>query len=145
MICSDICKSLLHYFRLLYVRNASGLIRDSARLLHILLVLVIVVWWSNRTITGFIIYNSKFKGSLVLSRNFCMKTVTNVTTDRFHITHPTDSMHNIHAIIINGFLYDVVLFTCYFTAIKTRYDNMTHIEYCFITPTFCTKEKIWYF
>ena len=108
---------------MLYVRNASGLIKDNARLLHILLVLGIVVWWSNRTITGFIIYNTKFKGSYILSRNFCMKTVTNVTTDRFHFTHPTDSMHNIHAILINGFLYDVVMFACYFTAIKTRYDN----------------------
>ena len=111
------------YFRLLYVRNASGLIRDKARLLHILLVLAIVVWMSKRTITGLIVYDSKFKGFLILSRNFCMKTQTNVTTERFHNTHPTDSMHNIHILLINGFIYDVVLFSCYFTALKTRYDN----------------------
>ena len=100
-----------------------------------------MAWISNRTITGFIVYDSKFKGHLILSRNFCMKIVTNVTTDRFQITHPTDSMHNIHILILNGFIYDVVLYYCYFTTLKTRYDNWPNNTFSIITPTFILPRK----
>ena len=99
----------LCFLRMMYVRNASGLIRDRARLLHIILILFIVVWMSNRNITGMIVQRVRFKGHLILSRNICMKTNTTAATDKFNIP-----------VYINGFIYDVVLTSSYFIALKNR-------------------------
>ena len=74
----------------MYVRNASGLVRDGARLLHILMILSIVIWISNRNIIGILIlYSSKGlrnHGYIMLSRNICTKANTTVLSDKFHIS-----------------------------------------------------------
>ena len=99
----------LSFSRMMYVRNASGLIRDRARLLHIILILFIVVWMSNRNFMGIIVHSVRYKGHLILSKNICMKTNTTVETDKFNIP-----------VSINGFIYDVVLTSSYFIALKNR-------------------------
>ena len=99
----------LSFSRMMYVRNASGLIRDRARLLHIILILFIVVWISNRNFMGIIAHSVRYKGHVILSKNICMKTNTTVETDKFNIP-----------VSINGFIYDVVLTSSYFIALKNR-------------------------
>ena len=100
----------------MYVRNASGLVRDGAKLLHILLILFIVIWNSNRIIVhNLILHSSKGyrrHGYLMISRNICMKANTTALTDEFQISTHT-----------NGFLYEVVMTYCYFLAVKTGYDR----------------------
>ena len=94
------------------MRNASGLVRDGARLLHLLVILFIVIWVSRRTIIGILIlYSSKGlrrQGFIILSRNICMKANTTVLTDNFQILNH-----------INGFLYGLVLTYCYVIAVNT--------------------------
>ena len=104
----------LSFSRMMYVRNASGLIRDRARLLHIILILFIVVWMSNRNFMGIIVHSTRYKGHLILSKNICMKTNTTVETDEFNI--PVSTI----PVSINGFIYDVVLTSSYFIALKNR-------------------------
>ena len=97
--------------RLMYVRNASGLVRDGAKLLHILVILFLVIYFSNRNIMQIIIRNSsKGNGSKEhYARNICMKAATPVLSDKFLISA-----------YVNGFLYDLVLTLCYFMALKAR-------------------------
>ena len=104
----------LSFSRLMYVRNAMGLIRDRARLLHIILILFIVVWMSNRNFMGIIAHRVRNTGHLILSKNICMKTNTTVETDEFNI--PVSTI----PVSINGFIYDVVLTSSYFIALKNR-------------------------
>ena len=100
----------------MYVRNASGLVRDGAKLLHILLILFIVIWNSNRIIVTILILHStkgyRRHGYVMISRNICMKANTTALTDEFQILTHT-----------NGFLFEVVMTYCYFLAVKTGYDQ----------------------
>ena len=99
--------------RLMYVRNASGLVMDGAKLLHILVILFLVIYFSNRNIFQIIIRNSS-KGSNY-TRNICMKTTTPVLPAKFLISA-----------YIHGFLYDLVLTFCYLIALKERYKQIFH-------------------
>ena len=107
-------KGLVVNCRLTYVRNASGLVRDGARLLHTLVILFIVIWISHRNIAGILIlYSSKelrSQGFIILSRNICTKANTTVLTYKFQTVF-----------FINGFLYGLAMTFCYFIALKTRY------------------------
>ena len=107
-------KDLIVSYRLMYVRNASGLVRDGARLLHILVILFIVIWISHRNIAGILIlYSSKglrSQGFIILSRNICTKANTTVLTHKFQTFF-----------FINGFLYGLAMTACYLIALKTRY------------------------
>ena len=104
----------LSFSRMMYVRNASGLVRDRARLLHIILILFIVVWMSNRNFIGIIAHRVRNKGHLILSKNICMRTNTTVEANKFQIPVSTIPFS------INGFIYDVVLTSSYFIALKNR-------------------------
>ena len=100
----------------MYVRNASGLVRDGAKLLHILVILFLVIYLSNRNIINVVIiqHSSKGYGSLdIMSRNICMKATTTVITEKFIISA-----------YVNGFLYDLGLTFCYFIALKSRYKQI---------------------
>ena len=103
-----------------YVRNASGLIRDKARLAHILLILFITIWMSNRTISGIIIQQSKgsqYDGGLIkLSRKYCMSKNASGSTD----TNDAHTNVRATAVYINAILFDFVLTFSYFTALKTK-------------------------
>ena len=100
----------------MYVRNASGLVRDRARLLHILVILFIVIWISHRNILGILIlFSSKglrSQGYIILSRNICTKANTTVLTDKFQMSM---------VFFINGCIYGLVMTYCYFIALKNRY------------------------
>ncbi len=95
----------------MYVRNASGLVRDRAKLLHILVILFLVIYFSNRNIIKIIrLHSSKDNGSMeYYTRFICMKARTPVLTNKF-----------LMSAYINGFLYDLVLTFSYFIALKTR-------------------------
>ena len=100
----------------MYVRNASGLVRDGAKLLHILVILFLVIYLSNRNIINVVIiqHSSKGYGSLdIMSRNICMKATTTVLTEKFIISA-----------YVNGFLYDLGLTFCYLIALKSRYKQI---------------------
>ena len=97
----------------MYVRNASGLVIDGAKLLHILVILFLVIYFSNRNIFQIIIRNSsKFPLSSNYTRNICMKRMAVLPT-KFLISA-----------YINGFLYDFVLTFCYLIALKERYEQI---------------------
>ena len=102
---------VIYNWRLIYVRNAPGLVRDRAKLLHILVILFLVIYISNRNILQIIIqYSSKGNGSKEhYTRNICMKAATPVLSDKFLLT-----------LYVNGFLHDLVMTLCYFIALKTR-------------------------
>ena len=92
----------------MYVRNASGLIRDRAKLLHILVILFVVIYISNRNIFQIIIQHSL--SNEFYTRNICMKAPAPVLPDQF-----------LTMAYVNGSLYDIVLTFCYFKALKARY------------------------
>ena len=102
---------------MIYVRNAPGLLIDKARLLHILVIIFIVIWISNRNITANIIqYSSKGyrpNGYIILSRNICMKSTTTILTDKY-----------LASAYVNGFLFDFVLTFSYFMALRARYEKI---------------------
>ena len=107
------------HLRLIYVRNASGLLRDKAKLLHILVTLFIVIWVSNRNIMAMIIQYSSIgyrpNSYLLMSKKICMKSPTTVLTDKILI-----------AANVNGFLFDIVLTFSYFMALQARYEQDLH-------------------
>ena len=88
---------------------------DKARLLHILVILFIVIWVSNRNIMAMIIQYSSIgyrpNSYLILSTNICMKKPTTVLTDKI-----------LMAAYVNGFLFDIVLTFAYFMALQARYE-----------------------
>ena len=104
---------------------------DKARLLHVLVILFIVIWISNRNISRIIIqYSSKGyrrNGYIILSKNICMKSTTTVLTDRFHMSA-----------YVNGLLYDIVLTFSYFMALQARYWQDLHFLNILFTPSFLT-------
>ena len=99
----------------MYVRNASGLVRDRAKLLHLLGILFLLIYISNRNIIKIVLRNSlKGNGSMeYYTRIICMKASTPVLTNKF-----------LMSAYVNGFLYDLVLTFSYFKALKTRYVSM---------------------
>ena len=108
------CMTITIFLRLMYVRNASGLVRDKAKLLHILMILVLVIYISKRNIMRIVIrhrHSSKDSGSNIFdTRNICIKAPTPVLSNQF-----------LTIASINGFLYDLVLTLCYYIALKARY------------------------
>ena len=106
-------------YRMLYVRNASGLVSDGARLLHNLVILFIAVWMSKRTINRIVVQYSGSEGRKdlwMMSRNICSKTIFQ-KNDR-------DSM----LAFVNGFIFYFILTSCYFIARKSRYLYCTKIK-----------------
>ena len=124
----------------MYVRNASGLVRDRAKLLHIIVILFLVIYISKRNIIRILIRHwtsSKDSGSNVFhTRNICMKTTTSILSNQF-----------ITIAYVNAFLYDLVLTLCYFIALKARYNQIVlgslKFRSCFIKETLWHSKKIY--
>ena len=111
-------------FRLTYVRNAAGLIKDKGRLAHILVTLFITIWMSNRIISGIMIQQSTwldYNGGLIkLTRKFCMKTNTSGTNNTID-NHPHINLRVATITTVTTIIFNIVLTFCYFTVLKTRY------------------------
>ena len=118
-------------FRFLYVRNASGLVRDNAKLLHMIIMIFIVTYHLDRI--GIWVGVQLWKGldyELLALGKFCM--MTNLT-QTWHGEMDEDFLQRSKSsslkVVVSQVLFSIALTFVCLGALVARYKNICQIPY----------------
>ena len=121
-------------FRFIYVRNAHGLLRDKARLLHILVWIFISIWFSKRALTYHLLqlvrglnYEKTTKGMLCMMKNMTMTQSRNMEESYVQYLTKTTVM-----VFVSTGIFNIVLTVCCLLSLSTRWNlpkNLVNITF----------------